>query len=346
MAFNCFSGELTVFVAPSINYINWKSPKTLSRTFFKGLKNRKLKAAKGFYATNLGHGAVYFNCTDSNGINHHQWTGMAGNEDLRLYKAPVFKDRDGVNVLFENFEDGYVQSTTQVIKAFASYYGRKIKDDSGSVKKMDIRYLKYEINHQQCDEVVKFYEAFREVSYVKPQRRKVRKQLRDDEKLFYGLTAKPYELYLKKTENPESKTPLGGGCTSFMAAFLKAAGLYQDLFDAHFIRTIPVSYQENKEEDVTLSQLIFTRKGNSWTSPGTPTKNLSFYDPELIWKFMDGLYTCQESLVNEGKIMKNDTCTKEMAELLQSDQISVEELDSKTIFYGKKIKTLKGIVIH
>lgn len=326
------SGFVTAIIAPAINYVDWSNPRALIKTFgIGGVKKSLAKTLMNLKGTSMGHGMAQVSCTGTDGKKHDFMTGMVGTEDIDMYKDAVFKDGLGMRVLFDAFDDGYLQDTEDVKNYIANFRGRKIHDTKLNKKRLnDVRYLRFAINSQQCDDAVDFYNTFKSISFMQPKDRNLRRSIAPEQSLYYGLLLEPYDLYLQHKVGAQVK--LGGGCTSVMTAFLRSTGVYERLdsnfLDEKFYKQLIVGRHllggydevENTNRKVPLQKYFFSKLGSSWGADTPYAYNLKWYDPEQIWRFFDGAYECQQ--VIEGRMSMeevHDTCTPEIMDWLSKN---------------------------
>lgn len=156
-------------------------------------------------------------------------------------------------------------------------------------------------------------------------------------------------------------TSLGAGCTSYAEAFLRIAGYYdQNQFDKSWIRTLNIGqskiqiphsdvvkdafasdfellkifYNEDKNApkagDTKITEILFKDEFKRWedlAKEGHASQNISksFYDPELMYRFLDGSVNCLSKANSSSKSKSVKTieggCTEEVKTWLTNNKL-------------------------
>ncbi len=280
--------KMQMFIAPPQRYVKWDSPAKLSYTFLLGwLKSHQFNPLRRV-KTAMGHGMVHVTCTDSKNAEHEFWTGITGSGDTET--DLVLKEKVGIGIIFMNFDNGYIQKEEEVKRTLSAYRGRLEKNQENETKRLKPLFIEFDLSAKECDDAVAFYSAFKNRSFEEPKPLETRKAMGENEKLYFGLTLEPYELY--KSNGPSGY--LGGGCTSYASAFLKAAGKYDEKFDQFFKREIVASEKQmgGAGNRIGLAKLLLGKRGRSWVQKFTDNLTLKFYDPEMMFSFLDSVRSC------------------------------------------------------
>ncbi len=302
LAATASTNSMQFFIAPPQRFVKWDNPTKLATSFLKGwLKSHQVNPLNR-KKTAMGHGMVHVDCVDEQNVQHEFWTGITGTGDTET--DLVMKEKVGIGIIFMNFDNGYIQHEDEVKSTLSAYRGRLETSISGQTTRIKPRFLEFSLSPKQCTDAVAFYSAFRNRSFGEPEgdlslpkkerKKKIvadREALPENKKLYFGLTLEPYDLYMKNGKEGY----LGGGCTSYASAFLKITGNYDEIFDHFFKKNITSSVKQmgSKEDPVSLVKLVLGKKGKSWEQDFTDTMQLSFYDPEKMWGFIDSVRACQ-----------------------------------------------------
>lgn len=330
---------IEIYIDPSIERLGWESPKELAKSYLKASVRQSFSdqfpLREGFQKyskSTVGHAVIKFECRDSNNEKYLVYTGMSGEEDTSESLDDLVNKKMGFGVLFKSYDDGYVESGPESRNLIAHHFGRYEVDEDGNKTRMKPLRMKFNINTQQCDQIVDVFKTFKFQAFREPKEN--RKKLQPKEKVYFGLTEDAYQSYLNKKSDPDN-TVMGGICTSYAVAFLKAANLYESIFEKMFRRDIIASVnllgerdpQTGKNYEIPFMDLM-SDKYTSWITPGYPTKKLSFYEPELLWKFMNGAASClnfinQKAQSNQA-IEPNESlprnCSPELLNWVQQNQ--------------------------
>ncbi len=286
-----------IVINPSVVNLDWSTPKKLARSYFGSLVRQKYADLfRDVSKSTVGHAVVHLNCTTSSGSVVSTYTGMSGEENRDNSLDEIVNKQTGLKMLFDNFDDGYLETDDEARNLIAHHSARTDVDARGVVSIKNPKFLRYRISPEQCDRAVDVFETFKNVSYEQASEQLDRLPM--SEKLYFGLTLDAYEMYLARKQNPKSM--LGGVCTSFGVAVLKAAGVYDPFFETIWRRPVAVSIDKmggkntrtGQSYKFPLGQLLKGKQGDSWITKGVPVKRLSYYEPEKIWNFIDGVNDC------------------------------------------------------
>ena len=328
------AGTLQVIIAPPQRYIDWSTPQSLSASFLKGwLKSHQLNPLTR-KKTAMGHGMVHVQCADPDRVEHEFWTGITGNGDTE--QKLVLHEKVGVGVLLMDFDNGFIQAEDEVRSTISAYRGRLEKNNQGETTRLKPLFVEFKLTPKECKDAVDFYQAFKNKSFKEPKSIEERKQLPATEKLYFGLSLDPYELYTKNGADGV----LGGGCTSYATSFLKVTGHYNKEFDGLFKRQIEVGVKQmgSREHPNGIVSVLLGKKGKSWMNKFSENSILSFYDPEKMYGFMDALQACGQ---NENAISE---CSPGMKELLKQYKMQRTELTVDEPYKKKDFEnTIQGM---
>lgn len=220
------SDELKFYILPTPHGMNWDSPRKLLTS---SIKN-KLSGQRQF----LGHVTIEVSCTNP------KWQMRTG---MRSNKFDVFNQLlwrgIGLGVIFHSFE-GELESaekSTEVIK---------LSNQMGS-------FISYNITHEQCAHVKKYFEIFKE------------------KKLYhsYGLVHRPL-------------MGEGSGCSAFAMSFLKVLGVSDSNLDHEWGRVLKVPLRlmgpPVTNHYIPLWRIYFS---GDWM-PASDGKEVFFYDPDKM----------------------------------------------------------------
>jgi hypothetical protein len=312
---------LEIFLATSTKYIDWSSPRSLFLTY--APSQIEAEGSKDYNLHPMGHTLGHFVCTDTHGAKHDRYAALTGQNIGKVDTDNLFKKRYGLLTLILAYDDGNIEPTSEVKNLLASYRGRMEKSiEDGTRQPLPIKFLRFPIaTPAECDAIVAYHQAFYELSHEQPDV-ETSAMLPSPEaeavllgqgnlagfpapgKLWFGLNQKPYELYRNwqaqgggKAGNPAF---LAGGCSSFMTGFLQVVGLYDPAFDDLWMRKIRIHNRlmADQNHGVTPDQVIGTVQGGSWepkydaSDASLPTYDLSFWDPERMWDFIDTVGAC------------------------------------------------------
>lgn len=289
-------GTLTLFVNPAQKFIKFNSPRSMVASFGKSFAkqyvgNKFLHMHKG----GMGHAVARVDCTDTKGQEHSFFAGLSGQYSTEQDKIDLFEDKLGLGVLFREYADGYIQASSYVRMLIGDHRGRLIRDGSGVIKRMTPKFMSFSISGEQCENAVDYYETFRAKAYLEAPTREEYVTMAPNEPLYFSFNYDPYQVYqkIKREGLSVEEARMGGGCSSFASGFLKAAGVFQPIFDKLWRINLDVGESfiggDQTGREVSVNKFIFSGK---WSKPGEKTRHLSFYHPENIWAFFEGVEDC------------------------------------------------------
>jgi hypothetical protein len=286
----------------------------------------------------MGHGMAHLECKTSQQENISFYTDISGEDDSQLTKKLIMKDKIGLRVLFYPFEDGHIQTSDHVRAILSAYYGRKIySKKSDSYRNATLRFMKFNISDNQCDALTSYYKAFKNKSFGEAPSREVIAGRLDVNNLRFALNVDSYDLYRKN--GPAGK--LGGGCTSFVIGFLKVAGIFNESWDEQLQRTVYLGAHlfSQKPPRSSIFNILYRKKFRHWTSEDETFEDISFYDPQKIWNFMDRVLACSGS---KHSINSCDEKTKQW--LNKNNYISHQQVNRiQGVYHHKKrVNTIYG----
>lgn len=311
------SSTLTLYVYPPRQNINWTSPNSFAATLVRNIALAG-SSTQNRYKSSLGHAIVHLSCTDNLGKSHNVWTGLTGQNDLSIDRENVFEKGQGLSVVFKTYRDGEIQGEYKQRNRVANYVGKK-----GSKP----LYIKTNISPKQCGFLIKMEEEFRRRSWdtITPVREWYKKP--DEEILHYGFEIHdPLQSYLSFLENRTNK--LGGGCTSYANAFLKAVGLWHPLFESRWTRTVTISEKlmGTDSHPVAFSDIL---KSFKWVYEGWQNVTKNIYEPEFMWDFMKSSMIC-------AKNSQHPKCDPDLFNWVQQNFSEGNFFDSHTLMADRK----------
>lgn len=285
-----------IYVVPSSSEIIWTSPSRALRSTARSLaKSGPLNFDKSTYRSAIGHAMVHLVCQNEAGERFESWSGMSGESDVNYTRKLLTKDQIGLGILTYAYPDGYIQRPETVKEKLSSFKGRLERDRTGNLRRLEPRFIRFRLTGEECDKLRKYEEAFRDrMPEEKPSMDYVllRSPLK---RLYYGLNKNASELYRKNSLAGE----LGGGCTSYAVGFMNLFDVMTEQVNEIVTRSIlyDQSLDGTTKKNVGLSQLLFLGSWNPAMKEPSELKELTFNDPEKIWKLLDGLMSCagQES---------------------------------------------------
>lgn len=294
-------GTLTIFVYPSSDPINYKSPSSalwslfrievkrilLSRRHLNFTNNRGDKASlKIPYTSTIGHTIACISCTLSDRTDYLNWVSMSSYHypDTTIYL--LIKAKTGLGFLFHKYSDGVLIRDKENILRLVNYRGFRTKGHRGGSALIQPRYMRFPINAEACaaiKDMVDFYETFPQ-DQKNPGRETFSPST--DATLYFTSVLDPYDSYIHRQQTGQGD--VGGGCAPFGVGLLKAGGLHIQEFDKIWKRQLTVSDNLIGKENTTISlwQILFGGLGKKWQHEGHSSRTLAIYDPELIWNFI------------------------------------------------------------
>ena len=220
---------LEVIVNPASVKLDWSTPAALSHTYLSSSLKATLAEVRGSarVRSTVGHVMIHFNCTGSDNENHDFYSGMSGQEDQFKSMHQLLIDKSGLSVLFAPVDDGYIESDEEVKGLIYSHFARKDHDQNGLTHVKENKFMRFTVSPVQCDQALEVEKAYSSISANEP--KKDLENLPSAQKLFFGFTLDAYKSYLAHKQDPTA--PLGGVCSSFVVAILKAAGIFDPSFD-------------------------------------------------------------------------------------------------------------------
>lgn len=289
---------LEVIANPAVTRLNWDTPALLTRSYFSSaIQQNFADAVRSVSKSTVGHIIIHFNCTDTHNKEHDFYTGMSGLEDSDNSLSELFVKKSGLKLIFVSADDGYIETDEEARDLIYHHYPRIDKLSNGETITKSPRFIRFNVSPTQCEQALKVDETYKAISYAQAQ--KNLSALPANKKLHFGFSIDAYQSYLEHQIDPLS--PLGGVCSGFAVAILKAAGIYNDEFDPFWKRQIQASADliggknpaTGKAFQLPFTQLI-QKKGSRWLTPGLPVTSLKVYEPELIWNFIEGVKVCTE----------------------------------------------------
>lgn|GEM_PF-1656073 len=291
------AGDLTVYVYPSAKEINWTSPK-------KTLMSAGLSGVEGALAhlitpeqikSMMGHVIVHYRCTDEDGVAQESWSGLTGQNDAGETRNDLLRDQIGFSVLFKMYADGSLDAPDVARNLVARNPGRR---EDG--RRAEPLFARFPISSaQECSRISHFQQSFRS---------------RSAKDLLYGFVREAYETYHEWIAGGKSPAiQLAGGCTSYGAGFLKMLGVHSADLERFWRRDVLISERwlgDGRRHKVPLAHVLGP-DGESWQSEGYGDRLLSFYDPERMWDFLDGVRTCAAQLQGDKGVV-GENCTPEL----------------------------------
>jgi hypothetical protein len=295
---------MTVIINPSVNYLDWSTPRRLFKSYIgsEAIKYYKENFKSQTHTFAMGHAVAEVNCTDSTGKRNSYWAAISGQHDRQLDIENIFEKEIGIQVLFESYDDGYIQDSDTVSTMIKQYEGRFVKDADGKRRRLRPHFLRYAVSPKQCDDIMAYYQSFTRIAFGDSRKKDARSMLAPKDKLYFGFLMQPAEQFaeIRSGNSIPDDYKYGGGCTSFMTGFVKVAGVYGDLFENEWIRKLQytehliggrIDPETGVANKVTIGE-IFSQKGAQWVQTGLPVKEQAMYDPELMWRSFDRLLKC------------------------------------------------------
>jgi len=361
--------SLTLFVYPPQKELNWNSPKTvlndfLGITVLKSLfPGQTIEASNPdgetseinqYYKSTMGHTIAHVSCTDSNGEKYDTWSSFSGQDFAEVDKKNIFVDKIGLGVLFYDYFDGHIIQGEENIKRLVYY--RAAKRDG---EKTRPRYLQVPVDAAKCDalkDFVTFFEGFKHKKEISVEELMA---LPDESKLYFTTNIDPYESYLARKVDPKAR--VGGGCAPYGVALLKVIGKYDYYFDYIWKLNIVVSENKlGKTNPVNILNVILGSLGNHWADKGYPTRTMSQYDPDLMWKFIGDVIKCQENNAkncsipvtpwfakNSGRAEKGETIKLSDTRKIvwtETDEETNQDVEKEVL--KTRTQEIEGIILH
>lgn len=287
---------ITIIVNPAQKNINFKTPQSMLYSFGASY-TKKLLGEKLFnlHKGGMGHVVARVDCHDTRGEHHSFFAGLSGQYSTEQDKIDVFEDKLGLSLLFREYPDGYIQPSSYVKLLVGDHKGRVILDGKGKFKRMRPKFMSFEVTPQQCERAVDYYQTFKEKSFGEAPSREEYVTMAPNEPLYFSFNFDPAKTYesIKKNNLDIQSTKMGGGCSSFATGFLKVTGLFSDSFDKMWKVNLKVGESlmgdPNKNKEV---KILTVAKARAWSKNGERTRSLSFYHPENIWSFFEGVEDC------------------------------------------------------
>lgn len=344
-------GTITLFVNPAQKFIKFNSPRSMVASFGKSfLKQYVGGKLLHLHKGGMGHAVARVDCTDTKGESHSFFAGLSGQYSMEQDKIDLFEDRLGLGVLFREYADGYIQASSYVRLLIGDHRGRLIIDGKGITKRMTPKFMSFEVTPTQCEQAVDYYETFKAKRYMEPPKREEYVTMAPNEPLYFSFNYDPYEVYqeIKRESLSPSEARMGGGCSSFASGFLKAAGVFDPIFDKLWRINLDVgeSYIGGEEtgREVSVGKVMFAGK---WAKKGDKTKRVSFYHPENIWAFFEGVEDCARGELSSRFCTKSvrEWVRKNAKDLRFSKQKIKYEKEKKNGEILKKVKYFPGTLL-
>lgn len=270
----------------------------------------------------MGHTIGHVSCELPSGEHFERWSSFSG-QDYSEADRYVQKQHLGMGALFFKFIDGHIISGDENIKRLVFYEAQ-----GGAAPK----YLQFSLTPEECAQaanMVTFFESF----HFKSGTPYSKLLSRPKNKFLYFSTQDPYETYLARQKDPNAQ--VGGGCAPYGAALMKVTGKYHtELFEKYFRRNLKISEkliggirdvktgEINRVEIISLTDrsLFLDETGTSWTHFGYPNRDLSLYDPKLIWDFIGKVQAC----------LNDEPCPSDIRQWVNANRSEVREGPVKT----------------
>lgn len=351
---NSFAADyLEVIVNPPSVKLDWSTPAQLSRAYLSSAVKATAAEIVGSarVRSTVGHVMIHFNCVGTNNEAHDFYTGMSGQENQFKSIHQLLIDQSGLSVLFSPVDDGYIESDDEVRDLIYNHYARKDHKKNSPTIVKDNKFMRFKVSAEQCDQALEVQKAYAAVSFDEPKEHLSR--LPPQDKLYFGFTLDAYQTYLDQKKDANS--PLGGVCSSFAVAILKAAGVFDPSFDLFWKRSVEASIdliggvnpQTQQNYRISLKELL-ERKNSRWITPGIETKSVSIYEPELMWNFITGVQACESTAGNTQATTATSLCTPELMDWMHSQKSAVKasevsaitsETEEKVLISGPKSPT-------
>jgi hypothetical protein len=353
-------GSLHLFVNPSAKRIDWGTPRSLLWSTIKSTVASQAGAATGARETALGHVVVHFDCRDLDGKQRSGWVGMSGQNDSDVDKRDLLDNQIGMKLLFKLYSDGELVSDQVSRDQVATNPGR-LEWDGWVPRKMHSKFLRFEVNPDQCSEIWDYVSTYRERSYDHSMPLDQWRKLGPDRILYYGFPIREPIENFRRVRAGEKGVRLGGGCTAYGVSFLKLLGVHSEDFEQFFARRFSVSEAligkkdpaTGERQKVSVFDILFGRVGSKWNHAGIADRPLDIYDPQLMWDFIDGVQSCARKLGLEGAAgvkAYRKTCTPEILEWTRAHASSIapneelvlsakvaEERNGRTVWRNEKV---------
>ncbi len=302
------AGTLDVYAYPPTSPLDWSTPRSTLKSFLKNYlagvvgESFTVKGRDDFneefsldsnYRSSMGHTIGHISCTLSNGQKYQRWSSFSGQDFREVDKEIVFKKKLGLGSLFYDFEDGHIISGDENIMRLTYLKGRHVKDSNGRRVREKPRYIRMQINQEQCDDLKQMVDFFEGFHFPKGAQLAELKKRDPRDVLYFTNNMDPYESYINRQQSEWAK--VGGGCAPYGVAMMKVIGFYPEELDATFKLNIPVSYKIIGNEhghEVSMSSIIFGKNGSSWTFKGHKNRFFNQYDPKLIWDLIGEVRAC------------------------------------------------------
>lgn len=350
--------SLTIYVYPPRHRLNWKSPKTLLKSFATSGIERGLTddGAVDFesdfgeegkissnYKSTMGHTIGHAACTLSSGEKYERWSSFSGQDFREVDKRIAVKEKLGLGTLFYDFPDGHIVSGSENLNRLIFYNG------SAPL------YIQYKIDGPSCDRLkamIDFFESFHFAAGTPLQELESRNP---EDLLYFTTNMDPYDSYQQRLQTGRGK--VGGGCAPYGVSMIKAIGHFHPIFSTAWMYHQPVSEKligglkdENTGEirRVPFQKILLSDLGSQWVHEGYQNRMMSQYDPQMIWDFVGEVQKC----------LQGKACSENASVWLQSEanvaagpvityQGSVEKTrrrQGRTERYQKKaVQNIQGI---
>ena len=220
---------------------------------------------KLFSSTNrpIGHVSIRLECTSPQQEEKLFFhTGMVA----KKLNAPelLLTKHMGFGILFHTFE-GRLETAEELEEEVA----RRLKEQS-------LNFLSFPIEYTRCQRIYKYYQEFKEKNLD----------------FGYGLANRP-------------RYKEGSGCSAFAASFLEVSGLMTDEYRKAWTRTlnIPKTLIGDQNHPVFLYKLLLPWAKLEWSATPQPnTKNLTFWDPELMYQWVEQRKNSSEPILEKVRI--------------------------------------------
>jgi hypothetical protein len=319
-------GQLTIFAYPPSGNLVWDNPRNVFLSFAKIELERRVTrnsevqflspygesgSLSSNYRSTMGHAIVRVQCQLPGGDWYKKWVSFSGQNYAEIDKKNILQDKIGLGVLFYDYPDGHLIEGAENISRITHYKGPFRKSERGYWEKVRPRYLKVSLSQQQCGQLAEYVDFFAGFHFSPHATLEELLQRPAEKILYFNANIDPLAAYEARKTDPMAK--VGGGCAPFAISLLKLIGRYQSVFDQALKLKVPVSEKliGRADRKVSVSDLLFTGLGSSWTHPGDQAENtrwLNLYDPYKIWQFIGDLRQC----------LTGKDCPAEASEFLQA----------------------------
>ncbi len=223
------------------------SPYGIDWTSPKTLVKSAIRSHLTLMNRNIGHVWIEIKREDSGG-KRHLITGMRGVK-MGNPKLILLKGH-ALGVLFNNY-DGRLEKTQEILNEMPK-----------QIKNNRLNYVKFKISKETCLRVEKYFDEYVSKNYGK----------------HYGLPNQPLRGD-------------GSGCSAFGASFLKVAGILDDEFKNGWTYDLKMPLEfiggpSNNNQKVSIFDIIRSDKTARWSNENEPHKQIFFWDPDRMNRWL------------------------------------------------------------